>query len=112
MSSQENVHLGDGVNWPTGPAAQAIPVYTGGTILHVTEHDKSDYIMIGNVTKDEAKAYWEEAQKAGFTNVTSKSESPFYDGFTYVALNDKGVSLSVTWAPGHPATMTLLSIIL
>ena len=99
-------------DWPKGSAAQAIPIYMGGTILHVTEYAGNDFIIIGNVSKEEAKVYWEEARQAGFTSVVSESENAFYDGFTYVATNGQGVSLSVTWSPGMPDTMTILAIAL
>ncbi len=98
--------------WPSGAAAQAIPQYTGGgSIAHTTDTAASDFIMITDVSKEEAMAYWDQAQAAGFTNITSKTEpTQFYDGFTYVADNGQGVSLSVTWAPGEPDTLTLLAI--
>jgi len=83
-------------DWPIGTAAQAIPVYMGGTILSITETPTSDFIMIGEVSKEEATAYWEEAVEAGFTNIVSKSESAFYDGFTYVANNGQRITLSLT----------------
>ena len=107
----EDIDLGEGSDWPTGAAASAIPVFHGGTIMHVTEHHHSDFIMIAGVSKDEAKNYWQTAHDAGFTNIVSKSENQYYDGFTYVATNEAGISLSVTWSPGHPSTMTLLAIL-
>ena len=98
--------------WPKGSATQAIPIYMGGTLLHVTETAVSSFILIGDVSKDEAKAYWDEAQQDGFTHIVTKSENAFYDGFTYVATNEQGISLSLTWSPGIPATMTILAIVL
>ncbi len=117
--SQSNNSGSQGTNqpisaqWPTGTVAQKIPKYAGGgTIANVTENASSDFIMISGASKDDALAYWNQAQQAGFTNVTSKTEpSQYYEGFTYVATNGQGVSLSVTWAPGNPSTLSILAIL-
>lgn len=79
--------------------------------MSTTEETHSIFIMVDNVSRDDALAYWNNAQAAGYDNITSQSDTAATGGFTYVASGDNNISLSVTWSPSaNEGCLSLLAI--
>lgn len=98
--------------WPSDNSiAKNIPVCDAGSVMDVTEEKSSVFIMINDVSRDGALDYWSQAQVAGYTDITSQSDTGSTGGFTYVANGSNSISISVTWSPGSGAgTLSILAI--
>ena len=111
-SSQPAQSAGAIEGWPFDNAlVQSIPECTTGSIMSTTEETHSIFIMVDNVSRDDALAYWNNAQAAGYDDITSQSDTAATGGFTYVASSDNNISLSVTWSPSaNEGCLSLLAI--
>lgn len=71
-----------GTEWPSGEAAQSIPVFKDGEIDYVTDFATSAMISFKDVTKDEYLAYVEKLKAEGFTENSANLENE--GSYTYI----------------------------
>lgn len=84
-----------GTEWPTGEAAQTIPIFEDGEIIYITDSVTAAMISIIDVTENEYTDYVEKLKSEGFTENSFSAEN---DGsFTYMAYKTDTHYVSVTF---------------
>lgn len=84
-----------GTKWPTGEAAQTIPVFEAGEIEYVTDSVASAMISLKNVKLSEYTEYIEKLKSEGFTENSYSAE--MNGSNTYLAYKTDTNYVSVTF---------------
>ena len=101
----EKVTLGD-TEWPTGVAADKIPVLKQGTVISAMSSDKASMVIIEELELQDYKQYVEEVKDSGFVNDAVEQESA--SGYAYYAYLDEVTMAYLMYdAEGKTLTVTV-----
>ncbi len=90
--------------WPSSDLANNIPEFKGGKVVSVMEADDSLFIMIEEISEEDFTAYLDKI-KQSFT--VEAYEMSTETGMMYTAVNDKDISVMLTYEKGAGFSITI-----